>query len=403
MIPERRRDFNHRFSDEKYRRYVDDLEGRCGAHIEFHLSETPCFLPQTLIARLVDASQSFLDQLLTDSAYRRAADAVVPAEFVVARSESLPTFVQVDFGLLETDSGLEARLVELQAFPSLYGFQVAMADAAMHAYELSGVTPFIDGLSREAYLSIMRRAIVANHDPAEVVLLEIDPRHQKAFPDFAVTEQFWGVRAVDVRSVTREGRRLFYDRDGRRTPIARIYNRVIPDELRHTHPKLGFDFRDDLDVEWTGGPDWFFRISKFSLPWLKHPWVPRTQYLSDVTALPVDRENWLLKPLFSFAGGGIVFAPTDAQIAAISDAERSNYILQERVAFAPTIDTPHGATKAEIRIMLVREDDEPASKPRYRALLPLIRMGRGKMMGVDFNKGLQWVGASAGLMATDTR
>jgi hypothetical protein len=243
----------------------------------------------------------------------------------------------------------------------------------------------------------MRRAIVGDHDPAEVVLLEIDPRHQKTLPDFVVTEQLWGVRAVDVRSVVRDGRRLWYDRDGRRTPIARVYNRVIPDELQHRRLELAFDFRDDLDLEWTGGPDWFFRISKFSIPWLRHPSVPRTQYLSEVTKLPEDRENWILKPLFSFAGGGIIFAPTDEQLASIAAADRSNYILQERVPFTPTIDTPYGPTQAEIRIMMVR-DGERDGTPRYRAVLPLVRMGRGKMMGVDYNKGLRWVGATAGLV-----
>lgn len=393
MVPALRQSFNARFTDAAYQRYVQELEARCGAHVEFHLSETPCFFSKALIQQLVDVAQTFLDQLLNDPSYRRAADEVVPAEFRLAHGETTPTFVQVDFGLLETTAGLEARLVELQAFPSLYGFQVAMSEAAIEAYSLEGVTPFIGGLSREAYVALMRDAIVGPHDPAEVVLLEIDPRHQKTYPDFAVTEQLWGVRAVDVRGVVREGRRLFYDRDGRRTPIARAYNRVIPDELLHKRPALAFDFRDDLDLEWRGGPDWFFRISKFSIPWLRHPWVPKTFFLHQLDQLPADREAWLLKPLFSFAGGGILFAPTDEQIAAIPAAERANYILQERVAFTPTIDTPHGATKAEIRIMLVRE-----SSGAYRAVLPLVRMGRGKMMGVDFNKGLKWVGAAAGLM-----
>jgi hypothetical protein len=398
MVPERRRAFNARFTEDRYQAYCAALERQCGTPIEFRLSETPCFLPERLIDGLVDVSDALLHQLLDNPEYRRAADAVVPAEFRVPNGEPDPTFVQVDFGLIETGAGLEPRLVELQAFPSLYGFQVAMAEAAIGAYGLTDVTPFLHNLSREAYLALMRRTIVGDHDPAEVVLLEIDPRHQKTLPDFVVTEHLWGVRAVDVRRVVRDGRRLWYDRDGRRTPIARVYNRVIPDELQHRRLDLAFDFRDDLDLEWTGGPDWFFRISKFSIPWLRHPSVPRTQYLSEVTRMPEDRERWIVKPLFSFAGGGIIFAPTDAQIASIAAADRRQYVLQERVAFTPTIDTPYGPTQAEIRIMMVR-DSRTDGKPRYRALLPLVRMGRGKMMGVDYNKGLRWVGAAAGLVA----
>ncbi len=222
--------------------------------------------------------------------------------------------------------------------------------------------------------------------------MEIDPVHQKTRPDFAATEQLWGVRAVDVREVIREGRRLFYDRDGVRTPIARVYNRVIPDDLERLPITLPFDYRDDLDVEWTGSPDWFFQVSKFSIPFLRHPWVPRTFFLHEITRLPDDRDNWLLKPLFSYAGGGIIFAPTDADIAAIPETERHLYVLQERVAFTPVIETPHGPTQAELRLMLVRDAGA------YRLVLPLVRMGRGRMMGVDHNKGLAWVGASAAMI-----
>ena len=104
----------------------------------------------------------------------------------------------------------------------------------------------------------------------------------------------------------------------------------------------------------------------------------------------------MLKPLFSYAGGGILFSPTNADVEAIPAGERHLYVLQERVAFTPTIDTPHGATQAELRLMFVRDADD------YRFVLPLVRMGRGKMMGVDHNKGLAWVGASAAMIVNDS-
>jgi hypothetical protein len=262
----------------------------------------------------------------------------------------------------------------------------------MDIYGLDGVTPFLGGLDHDHYVALMRRALIGPHDPSHVVLMEIEPEKQKTRPDFALTDRLWGIQAIDVSEVVRHGRKLFYMRDGVRTPIARIYNRVIPDELIRKNIDLPFDYRDDLDVEWLGGPDWYFRISKFSIPFLRHAWVPETHFLHALDALPADRDRWLLKPLFSFAGGGIIFAPTDDQIGAIPAGERDQYILQERVSFTPVIDTPHGPTQAELRIMFVRDDG------RYRAVLPLIRMGRGKMMGVDHNKNLEWVGATAALM-----
>jgi hypothetical protein len=323
---------------------------------------------------------------------------MVPERFRLARGEKFPTCVQVDFGLVrQPDGTVEGRLVELQAFPSLYGFQMALAEmsseAISHWPDGNRLRAhFFGGLDSAAYIALMRDVLVGPHAPENVVLMEIQPKTQKTRPDFEVTEHTWGIRAVDTTEVIKDGRRLFYKRDGVLTPIHRIYNRVIPDELERSGAPMPFDYRDELDVEWIGGPDWFFRISKFSIPWLRHPWVPKTTFLSDVGEMPADRDNWLLKPLFSFAGGGILFAPTDADIAAIPGDQRHLYVLQERVAFTPVISTPAGPTQAELRIMMVREADG------YRAVMPLVRMGRGKMMGVDHNKGMAFVGASAAII-----
>jgi hypothetical protein len=392
MIPAWRERFNREFSLLRYRNFVRQISRRAGVDIEFRLSETPCFFPALLLDQLVNVAEQLVGQLLRNQEYRRAADEIVPAEFRVARSEPIPTFMQVDFGLVATDTGVEGRLVELQAFPSLYGFQLALAEVSREVYGLEPLGMCFGRLTRDEYVARVGAAILNGHDPAQVVLMEIDPARQKTRPDFEVTEQLWGVRAIDIRAVTKRGTRLFYRRDGVETPIARVYNRVIPDELRRAGRSLPFDYRDDLEVEWAGGPDWFFRISKFSIPWLKHPWVPLTHYLSSLGAVPPPRDEWVLKPLFSFAGGGIVFAPTDRDLAAIPHNARANYILQRRVAFTPVIATPAGPTQAEIRIMFVREGDA------LRAVMPLVRMGRGRMMGVDHNKGLEWVGASAALI-----
>jgi hypothetical protein len=404
VLPRYRAKFQQQFSPLSYAAFLADLGRRVRCPIEFRVSETPCFFDGALMSSLADAAVSMTNSLVDDPVYLEAAAQVVPVKFRVANSESIPTFVQVDFGLVKDRKTIEARLVELQAFPSLYGFQLALSDSYAREYDLLSdgrLTPFIQssgGLDRAGYVELMRKALVGKHDPVNVVLLEIDPQKQKTRPDFEVTESLWGVRAIDIEDVIVDGRRLFYKRDGSLTRISRIYNRVIPDELERKGLSLPFDFRDDLDVEWLGSPDWFFKISKFSIPFIRHPWVPITRFLSDAIesdtlgAAFADRERWLLKPLFSFAGGGIIFAPTDADVAAIPESERGGYILQERLEFAPVIETPSGNTQAELRIMLVRDGGQ------YRPVLPLVRMGRGRMMGVDHNKGLEFVGASAAFM-----
>ena len=394
MIPEFRAPFNAAWTDAKYRDLVRRLETRTGATLSFAISESPCFFPASLMSQLGAIGLELVDQLLGSDEIMAAARQAVPERFAGGGVEPLPTFLQIDFGLTRaTDGSIEPKLVELQAFASLYGFQLAMAEAYRDAFDLpASLQIYLSGLDAASYHALIGDVIVAGHDPHEVVLMEIEPQQQKTWPDFVVTEQLWGVRTVDTQEVTREGRRLYYRREGKLTQIRRIYNRVIPDELERKRIQLPFGYGDDLDVEWAGHPAWYFQVSKFSIPWLSHRSVPETKFLDGLESLPLDRERYLLKPLFSFAGGGIIFAPTDAQIAAIPHAERRNYILQERIAFAPVIDTPEGPTQAEIRIMYVRRARQ------FVPVLPLLRMGRGKMMGVDHNKGLRWVGASVGLM-----
>ena len=395
MIPALRQAFNQSWTPEKYAALRAAIERRTGTPVAFPLCETPCFFPRPLMDELAATGIELVNQIVESPAAMAAAEAVVPERYRGPGVGERPQFLQVDFGLVrDADGRVRPKLVELQAFASLYGFQLAVAEAYRDAFELpSSLSLFFGDLDHDSYHTLLRQTIVGDHDPERVVLMEIQPHKQKTWPDFALTEALWGVRAVDTAEIERDGRKLFYRRDGRRVPIARIYNRVIPDELEHKGITLPFDFRDDLEVEWVGHPAWFFRISKFSIPFLTHASVPHTWYLDQLPSLPADREHYLLKPLFSFAGGGITFAPTNEDIAAIPAAEQRNYILQERIAFAPLFETPDGPTQAEIRVMYVWTD-------RPRAVLPLIRMGRGKMMGVDHNKGLHWVGAAAGFIAS---
>ncbi len=391
MVPALRERFNRDWTPAKYARLQQRLSERTGLPLPFPVSETPCFFPRTLLDEMADTAATLVTGFLDDAAARAAVEALIPSRYLGPGQEARPTCVQVDFGLVSTPGGgFAPRLVELQAFPSLYAFQHVLADTHREVYDLpASLEAHLGGLGSAEYLALMRDVFVGDHDPAEVVLMEIAPERQKTRPDFVLTDQLWGVTTIDPQDAVVRGRQLVRRVNGREVPIRRIYNRVIPDELERTGHALPFDYRDDLDVEWIGHPAWYFRLSKSAIPWLRHPSVPRTWRLDAVDALPAESASLVLKPLFSFAGGGITFAPTAADLAAIPAAERSLYLLQERVAFAPVIDTPHGATQAEIRVMCVWTD-------QLRAVLPLIRMGRGKMMGVAHNQGLAWVGASAG-------
>ena len=402
MIPSLRQQFNSAFTPQKYQAFLRQIDDASGTHVQFRLSETPCFFPKPLLDRMAADGNELIRQLVDNPSYRAKSDEAVPPEFKVPNEAPHPMFAQVDFGLVRDPSGeLQPKLVELQAFPSLYAYQCYLAQTYMDAYGLqapgfrlpdsnSRLGYFLSGLQESSYHDLLRRAIVGIHDPENVILMEIHPQQQKTLPDFLLTEKMLGVRAVDIVDVRREGSRLYYQRDGKRIPIHRIYNRAIVDELERKNIKLSFDWRDDLDVEWAGHPNWYFRISKFSIPYLKHESVPKTWFLDQLKEIPADLENYALKPLYSFAGLGVVIAPKKEDITAIPAEKYPYYILQERLDFEPVIETPFGSTKAEVRVMYIWLE-------KLIPVLTIIRMGRGLQMGVDHNRNMEWVGASAGL------
>ncbi len=397
MIPALRRQFNAGFTPEKYQAFLRRIDEISGTHVQFRLSETPCFFPKSLLDRMALDGQDLIRQLVDNPEYRAKSDEAVPAEYRVPNEPAHPMFVQVDFGLVRDAGGsLSPKLVELQAFPSLYAYQGPLAEAYLDIYDLqsANLNYLLSGLDTDSYRGILRHAIVGTHDPENVILMEIDPLHQKTLPDFLLTEKQLGVRPVNIVDIKKEGSRLYYERDGKRIPIHRIYNRAIVDELERKNVKLNFDWRDDLQVEWAGHPNWYFRISKFSIPYLKHESVPKTTFLDQLKEIPPDLENYALKPLYSFAGLGVVIAPKKEDIAAIPAGKRPYYILQERMHFEPVIETPFGGTKAEVRVMYIWLDE-------LTPVLTIIRMGRGLQMGVDHNKNMQWVGASAGFYVAE--
>jgi hypothetical protein len=393
MIPSYRRDFNARFTQEKYELLRRELATRCGMEVPFAVCETPCFFPSPLVERMGEDGKALIRQLVDNPEYLKRSEASIPAEFRVPNESPHPMFVQVDFGLVRDQAGeLQPKLVELQAFPSLYAYQPVLSQAYVDVFGLDpNLHYFLGGLDSTAYKRLLQDAIVAGHDPANVILMEVHPEEQKTRPDFLLTEEMLGIRTVCITKIRKEGRKLYYDEAGKRVPIERIYNRTIIDELERKGIKLPFDLRDDLDVEWAGHPNWYFRISKYSIPYLKHPSVPRTWFLDQLAELPPDLENFVLKPLYSFAGLGVVIAPSRADIDAIPAAKRGEYILQERLNFTPIVETPHGATKVELRIMYVWLNE-------LIPVLTIVRMGRGLMMGVDHNKNMKWVGSSAALI-----
>jgi len=413
VIPELRRRFNQNFSNAAYLALQARLEERCGVKIGFRVAETPIFLERAMLDEMAAAGAGMALDLIGDQSYLQSARAAIPEGYRVAGQTQHPNFLTADFALIRDQAGeLLPRLVEIQAFPSVYGYQAELCSAYRNVFRLEpGLGTFLSGLDEESFWSLLRKTIVGNHDPESVILTELDPHHQKTRPDFEVTARRLGIAVVDIRELEPVGDRLLYrNSSGRPIPVTRIYNRAIADELMARGVRLPFDLTRQWQVEWAGHPNWYFLISKLSIPWLKrYATVPPAVFLNDFldgagrlslerAGVPLPGEaggetvygELLLKPLFSFAGKGIVFGPTRAQLEAFSQDERKGYLLQQRMRFEPTIETPSGITQAEIRILYLWPDDGELT-----SALSLVRLGRGKMMGVDHNRDQLWVGASA--------
>ncbi|MBS1808834.1 MAG: hypothetical protein JST84_11625 [Acidobacteria bacterium] len=391
MIPSYRERFNTNFSLTTYQQLVLSLEQRIGRSIGFRVSETPVFIPSDLSAEIQQAAKA-LNQQLLNATYLAVSDRAIPVNYCAPHQTTHPTFIQTDFAVVRDANGdLKPKLIELQGCASIHAFQLLLSQEYQRLFDIRGLGYLLNGMSDESYLALLRKTVVGQHPPEQVVLMEIEPQTQKTLPDFVMTEELLGVPTVAINDVIKRGRQLFYSHQGREIPIRRIYNRVIVDELIQKNVQFNFDYRDELEVEWAGHPNWFFRMSKFSLPYLDHPTVPRSWFLNQLTELPQDLENFVLKPLFSFAGSGVKVNVTPADIDAVPEAERGDYLLQEKIEYAPVIKTPDDPSKVEIRLMSIWPDDEPEPIPA----MYLGRMSKGEMMGVDFNKNKTWVGSSA--------
>lgn len=386
MIEEIRDKFNNNFSQTDYDNFINDIQQRTGGLLDFKICETPLFTDAVLTKKLIDASYDILSQLRTKEFLEHSKSAV-PPDLNVPNENDHPTFLQIDFGIAKTDSGeLIPQVIELQGFPSLYAYQAFLDQMLRKHFDIpNNLTTYFNNYDFQSFREKLCSVLLGNADHENVILLEIEPDKQKTRIDFHLTKEYCRIETVCLTDVIKKNNKLFYEKDGELIKIDRIYNRLIFDELIKKGIKYNFDFRDDLDVEWVGHPNWFFKISKHTLPFLKSEYAPDCYFLNEIEKYPEDLENYVLKPLYSFAGSGVIVDVKKEILDSIDSKE--NYILQRKVNYEPIIKTPDGYSKAEIRMMFLW-DDEPI------LLNNLLRTSKGKMMGVDYNKNKTWIGSS---------
>jgi hypothetical protein len=393
MISKYRKLFNAQFTDEKYQELKEDIASDFDYEPTFRLGETPFFISNELKSQLIEGCNEVIKLIQKDD-FKSLTDKSLELNHKVPNEDEHSTFLAIDFGVCEEDGAIVPKLIEVQGFPSLFNYQMNLFEKFKNHYSfLDELTPFINGISSKEYLQILEDVICNGHPKENVILLEIEPEKQNTKIDFYYCKRDIGILIICITELIKKGKQLFYeDENGTEILVKRIYNRVIFDELDlRTDLKLSFHFSDELDVECAGHPNWFFRISKFILTFLKGKYFIETTLLSELTEIPKDLENYVLKPLFSFSGTGVIFHVKKEDIEAV--VEKELYILQKKVNYIPIVQSPEGKVKAEIRVLCVWKKDDVAPT----LLCNLVRLSRGEMIGVKFNKDKDWVGGTIGL------
>jgi hypothetical protein len=395
MEPSARKTFNQNFSDQKYQAFLARLNQGLHNPVSFRVAETPIFLDAAFRDRLITAGNNIINTILQPD-FKQLTERAIPDKWRVANENGHPHFIALDFGICkDTDGQIVPKLIELQGFPSLYGFQEHLGDTYREVFDISAdQTIYFNGLNKDTYLDLLQKTILGPYQPDEVVLMDVNAPEQKTAVDFYITQQYLGIPIVSLSDLEQHGKQLFFTVNGEKKRIKRIYNRLIFDEIdgnEHIFDQI-VDIRQSFDVEWITHPNWFYRISKFTMPYLNGDHIPRTQFLHQLDQVPTDLENYVLKPLFSFAGQGVIIDVTQHDIDSIADPE--NWILQQKVNYEPVIQAPNGGVKAEIRLLYLWPDGDA----RPTLAINLARLSRGKMIGVRYNQNFDWVGGTIAFM-----
>jgi hypothetical protein len=395
MNPSARKTFNAGFTNAKYQEFLAKLNDGLHNPVQFRVAETPIFLTADFRDRLIAAGNDIVGTILRPG-FKELTERAIPDKWRVPNETGHPHFIALDFGVCKDEYGnIVPKLIEMQGFPSLYGFQVLLGDVYADIFDIAGdETIYFNGLNKASYIDLLWKTIIGDCKPAEVVLMDVNAPEQKTAVDFYITEKYLGIPVVSLTDLIQQGNQLFYKAAGEHQLIKRIYNRLIFDEIDND-PEIFekvVDIRKPVDVEWITHPNWFYRISKFTMPFLSGDYIPKTQFLHQVDYLPADLENYVLKPLFSFAGQGVIIDVTLDDTRSIKDPE--NWILQQKVNYEPVVQSPDGGVKAEIRLLYLWPDGD--EKPTLA--INLARLSRGKMIGVRYNKDFDWVGGTIAFM-----
>ncbi len=233
MVTDIRSWYNNQFSPAHYEQYIQQLAALHPDALQFRIAETPIFVSKEFTAKMIDACERIVD-VITGYNFTFLTAHAIPPDVKVPDENAHTHFIAFDFGICQNDAGvLEPQLVEMQGFPTLFAFQVLQDEIArQHLPIPEGYSSYLNGFTKETYLQLLKDIIVKDEDPENVILLEIFPHQQKTRVDFYCTADYLNIAVVDLMELIKEGNKLYYEKDGRKIQVKRIYNRIIFDDLQ---------------------------------------------------------------------------------------------------------------------------------------------------------------------------
>jgi hypothetical protein len=411
MIASIRQKFNAAFTEQAHQNYLAALNTPFPGALDFSVAETPIFIDKNFTEKVL-ATGDYVNKQIQSAHFKSITEPSLKNQAFFPKETALPACIVMDFALAQNEHNeIVPALIELQGFPSLFAYELLQDECIRKIYTIpAGYSPYLNGYSKEKYLAHLETILKGDslidtknnldtktNSAKHTVLLEILPHQQKTRIDFYCTEKYVNIPTVCITEIFTEGTHLYYEKAGKKIKIDRIYNRIVLDELKHQTKEIqekGALLESNIDIEWVTHPHHFFRISKFLLPFLKHTNIPHTQFVDQLTEIPTALEKYILKPLFSFAGQGVIIDINPGDIENIKDP--SGWILQEKVNYANCIETPTGPAKAELRLFYFWDEE----KQQYIATMNLARLSKGKMIGVNYNKNATWVGGSLAYFET---
>lgn len=389
MLKDIRIAFNQAFTDERYQRYLDYINQHYPNSVGFRIAETPLFFSKEFKESITLAGEAICHQLIQPALLKQLCKGI-PAGFNIDAYNTLPNCILLDFAITENGREPDYSLVELQAFPSLFAYEIIQNNALLQSYSIpNGFSAFLNDYDEKSYLSLLSQ-LIKGDNPNETILLELDPEIQKTCIDFYCTRDYLNIPIVNIRDIYFKEGKWYYLSGGKESTFKRIYNRIVFDEIKENEAivETYIQLANDSQLTWFTHPIHFFMYSKYALPYITHPKIPKTVFLDQVNIQKTDFTRKVIKPLFSFAGKGVMIEPTQESVQSITN--KAQWICQEKIHYVQGILTPKDPAKAELRIFFLKDPKTNV----FKAVFNLARLSKQALINTAQNSNDTWVGGS---------